>query len=138
MSATKPANLTLSLQKVMEGFTVIVHRPTDNNIIDIRKILLPFLMKTKYDELALTHNLSGVILPTNKYKHIYSKGAYLTLTVIALYDDTTNRYATRIEVHQSEGKHEAKRNDRALYKKANTACKKIIMEVINYPCTKYS
>ena len=33
-------------------------------------------MKTKYDELTLTHNLSGVIIPTDIYEHIYAKGEY--------------------------------------------------------------
>ena len=64
MSATKPADLTLALQKVTEGFTEIVDRPTDNDIIDIRQLLMPVLMKTKYEELTLTHNLLVIIIPT--------------------------------------------------------------------------
>ena len=72
MSATKPSNITLTLQKVTEGFTAILDRPTDNDIIDIRKLLLPVLTRKKYDEITLTHNLSGFILPTERYKHIYN------------------------------------------------------------------
>ena len=64
MSATKPAELTLAIQKAKEGFTVIVDRPTDNNLIEIRQLLVPVLMKTTYDELTLQHNLAGVIVPT--------------------------------------------------------------------------
>ena len=99
MSATEPANLPLTLQKETEGFTEIVDRPTDNDIINIRKLLLPVLMKTKYDELTLTHNLSGVILPTKRYEQIYKKEAYLIPPVIALYDDTIEKDAIRTEVH---------------------------------------
>ena len=88
-------------------------------------------MKTNYDKLTLTHNLSGVILPTERYENIYSNGDYLILPVIALYDDTIDKYATRTEVHQAEGKHEAKLNDRALYETANTSCKNFIMEVVD-------
>ena len=76
MSETKPADLTLALQKAKEGFTAIVDCPMDTEIIDIQQLLLPVLMKTKYDELTLTHNLSGVVLPTERYEHIYLKGAY--------------------------------------------------------------
>ena len=43
---------------------------TDTEIINIRQLLLPILMKIKYDEMTLTHNLSGVILPTERYEHI--------------------------------------------------------------------
>ena len=70
MSATKLAELTLAIQKATEGFTVIVDRPTDNDLIEIRQLLLPVLMKTTYDELILQHNLAGVILPTKCYEQI--------------------------------------------------------------------
>ena len=70
MSETKPADLTLALQKTTEVFKAIVYCPTDTDIIDIQQLLLPVLMKTKYDELTLTHNLSGVILSTKSYEHI--------------------------------------------------------------------
>ena len=111
MLATKPADLTLALQKVTEGFTEIVDHPTDNDLIEIRQLLVPVLMKTKYDELSLTHNLSGVILPSKSYQKIYKKGAYLIPPVLALYDETIEKDATRIEVHQEESNHEAQRND---------------------------
>ena len=68
-------------------------------------------MKTDYDEINLTHNLSGVILPYERYEKIYKKGAYLIPPVIALYYDTINKDATRTEVHRAEGKHKARRND---------------------------
>ena len=78
-------------------------------------------MKTEYDELALTHNLSWLSLPTDRYKHIYAKGAYSIPTVITLYDETIDKDEMIMEVHQAEGKHEAKQNDRALYETADTA-----------------
>ena len=95
MSETKPADLTLALQKAKEGFTEIVDQPTDNNLIDIRQLLVPVLMKTKYDELTLTHHLLGIILPSERCQHIYNKGAYLITPIIALYDDMIDKYATR-------------------------------------------
>ena len=57
-------------------------------------------MKTKYDDLTLTHNLPRVILPTDRYKHIYSKGAYSILLAIVLYDDTIFRDTKRTKFHQ--------------------------------------
>ena len=64
--ATKPADLTLSPQKATEGFNATVDRPTDTDITNIRQLLLPVLMKKKYDEPTLTHNISGVILITDR------------------------------------------------------------------------
>ena len=70
MLATNPAELTLAIQKATEGFTVIVDRPTDNDLIKTRQLLVPVLMKTTYDELTLQHNHSGLFyLPSimNRY-----------------------------------------------------------------------
>ena len=65
-------------------------------------------MKTKYDEITLTHNLLGVIIPTERYEHIYLNGDYLIPPVIAIYDDTIDKDTTRTEVHLAKVKHEAK------------------------------
>ena len=88
-------------------------------------------MKTEYDELALMHNISGFNIPTEIYEHIYKKGDYLIPPIIALYDDTIYKDATRTEVHRTEGKHESKLNDRQLYKMADNAWKNFIMEVVD-------
>ena len=121
MYATKPADLNLALQKAMEGFTAIVDRPTDKNLIEIRQLLVPVLMKTKYDELTLIHNLSGFILPYEHYQQTYKKGADLIPPIIALYDETIYKDATRTEVHRAEGKHKSQRNNSQLHDTANNA-----------------
>ena len=131
MPSTKPYDLTLTLQKATEGFTAIMDRPTDNDIIEIRQLLLTVLMRKKYDDLTLTHNLLGVILPSERYEQIYKKGDYSIPPVIALYDDTIDKDATRTEVHRAEGKDEARRNDRQLYETADNACRKFIMAVVD-------
>ena len=87
-------------------------------------------MKTKYNELTLTHNLSGVILPSESYERIYKKGAYVTPPGIALYDETIEKDATRIEVHCAKGKNKARRNDMQLYETADNACRTFIMEAV--------
>ena len=120
MSATKPDDIILPIQKATEGFTTIVDRRMDNDIMNIRQLLLPVLTKTKYDELTLTHNILGVILPTERYEQVYSNRADIILSVITLYNDAIEINATRTEVHRAEGKHEAKINYRALYETADT------------------
>ena len=146
MSETKPADLTLAIQKATEGFTAIIDRPTDNDIINIRQLRLPVLMTTKYDELTLTHNLSEVILPTKRYEEVYPNRVYEIPSVIAIYDDAIETNATRTEFHRAKGKHEAKINDRALYEMADKECKNFIMKVVDetwykeleYPDTFYT
>ena len=108
----------------------IVDRPMYNDLINTRQLLVPVLMKTKYDELTLTHNLSGIILPSKHYQQIYKKRAYLIPPIVALYDETIYKDVTRTEVHRAEGKHEAQRNDRQLYETADNACQSFIMAVV--------
>ena len=88
-------------------------------------------MKTTYDELKLQHNLSGVILPAECYEQIYNNGAYAIPPFIPLYDDNIDKYATRLEINRAEGKHEARRNNRQLYKTADNACRSFIMMVVD-------
>ena len=130
MSATKLADLTLALQKATEGFTAIVDRPTDNDLIEIRQLIVPVLMNTKYEDLTLTHNLSGVIISSEHYEQINKRGAYLIPPIIAIYDETIDKDATRTELHRAEGKHEAQRNDRQLYETTDNACQSFIMDVV--------
>ena len=146
MLATKPADLTLALQKATEGFTAVVDHPKHNDIIEIRQVLLHVLMKTKYDKLVLTHNLLGVILPSERCEQIYKIGAYLIPPVIALYYDTIVKDATRTEVRQAEGKHEARQNKRQFYETADNTCRKFIIAIVDetwykeleYPDTFYT
>ena len=104
MLATKPADFTLAIHKATEGFTVIVDRPTDNDLIKIRQLLVPLLMKTTYDKLTLEHNLLGVILPAECYEQIYKNGAYAIPPVIPLYDENIDKDATRLEINRAEEK----------------------------------
>ena len=131
MSATKPAELTLVIQKATEGFTFILDRPTDNNLIEIWQLLVPVLMKTTYNELTLQHNLAGVILPTERYEQIYKKGYYAIPPVIPLYGDNIDKDATSLEINRAKGKHEARRNNRQLYETADNACRSFIMTVVD-------
>ena len=73
----------------------------------------------------------GVILPSERYQHIYKKGAYLIPPIIALYDETIDKDATRTELHRAEGNNEAQRNDCQLYKTADNSCQRFIMAVVN-------
>ena len=91
-----------------------MYRPTENDLFEIRQLLVPVLIKTTYDELTIQHNLVGVILPTKRYEQIYKKAAYAIPLVIPLYDDNIDKDATRLEINRAEGKHKARRNNRQL------------------------
>ena len=73
----------------------------------------------------------GVILPSESYQQIHKKGVYLIPPVIDLYYETIEKDATIIKVHRAEGKHEARRNNRQLYKTSDKSCQRFIMAVVD-------
>ena len=69
--AFTPADLTLDIAKATRGFVATTDKPTDEYIVNIRKVLMPIMMKVKpYDQLNNQHSLDGVILTEDRYKHI--------------------------------------------------------------------
>ena len=50
MLDTKPEELTLAIKKSSKGFAAIATKPTDDDIVNIRQLLVPVLVRTKYDE----------------------------------------------------------------------------------------
>ena len=68
-----PVDLTLAIAKATQGFVATADKPTDEYIVNIRKVLIPVLMKVKpYNQLNSQHSLTGVILIEDCYKHIYT------------------------------------------------------------------
>ena len=79
MSATKPADLTLALQKATKVFTAIVDRPTDNDIINIPQYINAIeaaQRKSKHGKLVITDNC----MHTVAVKFLLQSGEYETET----------------------------------------------------------
>ena len=102
MSSTKPEELSLAIEKANELFAAIATKPTDDDIVNIRQLLVPVLMSTKYDELKNKHNISGVILPHIRYENIYGVVPFLIPLLVSLYDTSIATDSTRIEVHRAK------------------------------------
>ena len=130
MSDTKPAELTLAIKKLSKGFIKIAAKPTYDDIFNIRQLLVPIFMSTKYDELKNENNLSGVILPQIRYENMYGVGQFTIPLLVSLYDILIVTDATSTEVHRAEGANESKRNDRALFNTVNTGYVNFIMSVV--------
>ena len=59
-----PKAITLMLKEATEAFTVIEGKPSDDNILTIRKTLLPILMDIPFDLVGGIHSLTGLITET--------------------------------------------------------------------------
>ena len=127
-----PADLTLAIAKATHGFVAKTNKPTDEYIVNIRKVLTTVLMKVKpYGQLKNQHSLDGVILTEDCYKNIYKKGPYVVPSVVNVYDINIDDNAGKTIIMRAERAHEAKRSDRALCDASNTGCVNFIMSVVN-------
>ena len=94
--AFTPADLTLAIAKAEQDFAATTKKPTDEYIVNIRKVLTPVLMKEKpYDQLNNQHSLDGVILTEDRYKQIYKKGPHVVPPEVSVYNFTINTKARK-------------------------------------------
>ena len=59
-----PKSITLLLKEATENFTVIDGKPSDADILAIRKTLLPLLMDIPFNLVGRIHSLTGLITET--------------------------------------------------------------------------
>ena len=58
-----PADLRPAIAKATQGFVEKTEKPTDEYIVNIRKVLTPVLIKVKpYEQINNQHSFSGAIL----------------------------------------------------------------------------
>ncbi len=65
---TLEAITLLVLKEATEAFTVIKGKPSDDDILSIRKTLLPLLMDIPFNLVGGIHSLTGLITETAVYK----------------------------------------------------------------------
>ena len=94
--AFTPADLMISIAKAKQDFAGTTNKPTDEYIVNIKKVLTPVLMKFKpYDQLNNQHSLDGVILTEDRYKQIYKKGPHVVPPEVSVYNFTINTKARK-------------------------------------------
>ena len=89
-----PADLTLAIVKATQYFVATTNKPTDEYVVNSRKVLTPVLMKVNpYDQLNNQNSLAGAILTEDCYKHIYRHEPYVLPPEFSVYDVTINAKA---------------------------------------------
>ena len=93
-----------------DTFDDIAKKPTDNDMSPINKILLPILLKIPYNQVEATHNLSGLIAPSAKYR-TKSGTAFKRSKRPELYCPTNTATMSDSDWRKSEGTNSARRED---------------------------
>ena len=92
-----PEAITLLLKEATEAFTVIEGKPSDNDILAIRKTLLPLLMDIPFDLVGGIHSLTGLITETATYKADHGNVVFVRPTRLPLYNSTFPDNATTVQ-----------------------------------------
>ena len=83
--AFTPADLTLAIVKATQYFVATTNKPTDEYVVNSRKVLTPVLMKVNpYDQLNNQHSLAWAILTEDRYNNIYNQGLYVVPSVVSV------------------------------------------------------
>ena len=102
-----PEAITLLLKEATENFTVIDGKPLDEDILAIRKTLLPLLMEIPFDLVGGIHSLTGLITETAAYEADHGNTAFVRPTRLPLYDATIPDNATTVARVKQETAHKS-------------------------------
>jgi len=126
-----PKAITLLLKEATEAFTVIEGKPLDDDILTIRKTLLPLLMDIPFNLVGGIHSLTGLITETAVYKSNHGNTAFVRPTRLSLYDATILDDATTVARVKQETAHKALVDDYASYKAAERGVSQFLREVVD-------
>jgi hypothetical protein len=62
-----PKAITLLFKEARDSFPPIKGKPTDDDLLSIREILLPILMEIPYDQLGGIHSLTSTLTESGTY-----------------------------------------------------------------------
>ncbi len=83
-------------------------KPTDDNLLLIREMLLPILMEIHYDQLGGIHSLTAILTDAVRYPANHGGNTFICCTHLPLYDSTIMDNATTVVRIYVESAHKAR------------------------------
>ncbi len=125
-----PDAITLLFKEAHDAFPPIKGKPTDDNLLLIREMLLPILMEIPYDALRGVHSLT--ILLTDPARYAANHGATFVRPIrLPLYDGSIAYDATTVICVHAELAHKSRLNDFTSYKAAKRRAAKFLLKTVN-------
>jgi hypothetical protein len=112
-----PNVITLLFKEAHDAFPLFEGKPTDNNLLPIREMLLPILMEIPYNQLRGIHSLMGLLINPARYAGNYGT-TFNRPICLPLYHSTIANDATTVVHVRAELSHKARLNNFASYKAA--------------------
>jgi hypothetical protein len=126
-----PDAITRLFKEANDTFPPLEGKPTDDDVLPIRRTLLPLLMVIPYDQLGGIHSLVAILTEAAKYEANHGNKKIVRPQHLPLYDDTIVNDATTVVRVCSEAAHKSHLNDYASYEVAERGVAKFLRDVVD-------
>jgi hypothetical protein len=126
-----PNAITRLFKEAYDTFPPLEGKPTDDDLLAIRRALMPLLMIIPYDQLGRVHSLVAIITDAAKYEADHGKKKFVRPKRLPLYDDSIDDDATTVVRIRSEAAHKSRLDDYASYEAAEHGVAKFLRDVVD-------
>ena len=127
----RPDAVTLLFKEAFDVFPPIEGKPTDDDLLSIREVLLPILMIIPFDAVGGIHSLTALLTEPAKYAAAHGGTQFLRPARLPLYDATIPDDAATVVRVKAEAAHKSKLEDFANYEAAERGCAKFLRDVVD-------
>jgi hypothetical protein len=127
----RPNAITLLFKEARDAFPPIEGKPTDDDLLAIREMLLPILVEVPYDQLGGVHSLTSLITDNVRYAAEHGGNSFKCPIRLPLYDTSIKDDATTVVRVRAEAAHIARLDDYASFEAAERGVAKFLREVVD-------
>ncbi len=121
----------LLFNEAFNVFTPIKGKPTDDDLLAIREVLLSILMVIPFDLLRGVHSPTALLADDTKYAAKHCGKKFMRPKCLPLYDDTIADNASTVVRVCAEAAHKSHLEDYASYDMAKRGCAKFLCNVVD-------
>jgi hypothetical protein len=126
-----PDAITLLFKEVRDTFPPIKGKPSKDDLLLVREMLLLILMEIPVDQLGGVHSLTAILMDPTRYATDHGGATFVCPIRLPLYDGSIADDATTVICIHAESAHQARLNDYASYKAAEQGATKFLCKTIN-------
>jgi hypothetical protein len=115
---------------VFDAFPLIEGKPTNDDLLAIREVLLAILMVIPFDLLGGVHSLTALLMDDTKYAAKHGGMTFVHPKHLPLYNDTIANNASTVVRIRVEAAHKSCLEDYASYDVAERGCAKFLHDVV--------
>jgi hypothetical protein len=110
-----PDAITLLVNEAFDVFPPIKGKPTYDDLLAIREVLLPILMIIPFDAVGGIHSLTALLTDELKYATANAGNKFMHPKCLPLYNETITNDASTVVCIRAEAAHKSKLEDYTSY-----------------------